>query len=258
LGLYENKLFIGLAEYCQFYLRMLRVFRETRPTAAQLAEAVRADWTKDSRGKEGMNKQDFTDSIYQLALNWEGKTDLGTVPEVGAFTVEAQRKYLQDLHDRVFSISTEELNQFVSTMTGASATSLFNLIAGQQTPLVSATPEKPSSESQRQPSTMRITVKMPAPRADMSEDDSRGGGGGERLFVTAATVRAACSAAAAVAHAAGIYAQQVSTQASSSCAAGLPLKAQISQIINGTSQQQQQRQQQQHRWTADTETRPNR
>ena len=64
---------LGLEDYCTFYLRMLRVFRETRSTAAQLARAVRADWMKDSHGGEGMGEQDFTDSIFQLALNWERK-----------------------------------------------------------------------------------------------------------------------------------------------------------------------------------------
>ena len=74
---------LGLKEYCTFYLRMLRVFRETRSTAAQLARAVRADWMKDSHGGEGMGEQDFTDSIFQLALNWERK--------VGHITLEVSR-----------------------------------------------------------------------------------------------------------------------------------------------------------------------
>ena len=61
---------VSFDEYKVFYQRLAYAVRGETLEGASLLQAMEADWLHDSKGKQFIVRQDFFDSIYEMALTW--------------------------------------------------------------------------------------------------------------------------------------------------------------------------------------------
>lgn len=92
------------ASYCIFYKRLVYAFNhddidENDLDMHDAIEALETDWYHDSEGGESVDKTNFYDSVFELALVW-------AIDEDGNGEIDAEEicDYLRDLYPRIFDV----------------------------------------------------------------------------------------------------------------------------------------------------------
>jgi hypothetical protein len=96
---------VSFDEYKVFYQRLAYAVRGETLEGASLLQAMEADWLHDSKGKQFIVRQDFFDSIYEMALTWTAP-DQETDDDL---TVAELVTFLKDLALRLFGTNSGDI-----------------------------------------------------------------------------------------------------------------------------------------------------